>query len=249
MSDLERAPTRADVNRLQKEMVKFPQIQLETRHYFADGMYCRELFRPAGTAIVGKVHKREHFYIVCSGEVTIVGDGYRQTVKGPRILVSEPGTKRAVYAHTDTTCITMHRTDLKDLAEIERELIETDETALFDARNELKFNPEKFRELTAKVIANEKSGFWEDWSKGEQELYKAGDWRAFSVSRGYTEEQIAEYQEWLDMVRIALNSGINPHSFTIDLTTQAALANIARAGGSVEILKSSHAPFESRETP
>ena len=101
-------------------------------------MYCREVFRPAGTVIVGKVHKREHFYIVMFGTVTISGDGYRETVKAPRIFVSQPGTKRAVYAHEDSLCITVHRTDSRDLDEIERELIEEDPTALFDAHNRLK---------------------------------------------------------------------------------------------------------------
>jgi hypothetical protein len=101
-------------------------------------MYVRELFRPAGTTIVGKVHKKEHFYIVMCGEVTIVGDGLRQRVSGPKVFVSRPGTKRAVYAHTDATCMTVHRTDCKDIAMIEAELIEPDDAALYDALNHLK---------------------------------------------------------------------------------------------------------------
>ena len=136
---LQRAPTRADVERLQAEAAKLPQLELETKHYFADGMYCREVFRPAGALIVGKVHKREHFYMVLMGEITVTGDGLPpKTFKAPAILVSAPGTKRAVYAHTDAVCITVHRTDSRDLDEIERELVEDDPTALFDARNHLK---------------------------------------------------------------------------------------------------------------
>jgi len=119
-------------------MISIPQIELQTKHWFADGMYCRELFRPKDTLIVGKVHRREHFYIVLSGEVTVVGDGKRERIKAPRILVSAPGTKRAVYAHEDSICITIHRTDETDLDAIERELVEPDESALFDAHNRLK---------------------------------------------------------------------------------------------------------------
>ncbi len=130
--------TRSCIDRLQAAMLKLPQAVLETKHHFADGMYLRELFRPAGTTIVGKVHKREHFYIVLSGEVTVSGDGYQERICAPRIIVSAPGTKRAVYAHVDSTCITVHRTDSRDLDEIECELIEPDTTALFDARNEHK---------------------------------------------------------------------------------------------------------------
>lgn len=138
MTELALNSTREDIERLQASMVQFPQVVLDTKNYFADGMYCRELFRPKDTTIVGKVHKREHFYIVLSGEVTIVGDGKRERVKAPRIFVSTPGTKRAVYAHEDSVCITIHRTDSRDLDVIERDLIEPDESALFDSHNERK---------------------------------------------------------------------------------------------------------------
>lgn len=130
--------TREDIERLQTAMAALPQVELSTRHYFADGLYCRELARPAGTTIVGKVHLREHLYMVLSGIVTVIGVGTPQTLEAPAILVSAPGTKRAVFAHTDAICCTVHRTDSKDLEEIERELLEPDETALFDAHNKLK---------------------------------------------------------------------------------------------------------------
>lgn len=129
MNDLVRA--------LEDEMRKLPQIQLETKHYFADGMYCRALFRPAGTLIVGKQHRREHFYIVVTGKVQV-----EQNVYGPgSIVVSGPGTKRAVLALEDSLCITVHRTNKKNLDKIERDLIEPDPRALFDARNKLKELP------------------------------------------------------------------------------------------------------------
>jgi mannose-6-phosphate isomerase-like protein (cupin superfamily) len=131
------------IEALQAVMRDLPQATLSTEHHFADGMYCRALFRPADTLIVGKVHKREHFYMVLSGEVTVISDGIKERVKAPRIFVSKPGTKRAVYAHEDSLCITVHRTDKTDLDEIEAELLEPDETAMFDAHNEL-----KLKELT-----------------------------------------------------------------------------------------------------
>jgi len=141
MNALELNPTREDIERLQASLSALPQMELMTRHYWADGMYCRELFRPAGTTIVGKVHKREHFYIVASGIVTVVGDGKRETIEGPKVLVSQPGTKRAVFAHTDATCITVHRTSETDLAAIEHELVEEDATACFGPGNTPKALP------------------------------------------------------------------------------------------------------------
>jgi hypothetical protein len=137
MSELAKTgfPTAADVIALQRAMSSLPQAHLETRHYFADGMYLREVPRPAGTTIVGKVHKKEHFYIVIKGRVTITGEGYRETVDAPRIFVSKPGTKRAVYAHEDSICITVHRVSSEDLTKIEDELVEYDPEALFGPGN------------------------------------------------------------------------------------------------------------------
>jgi mannose-6-phosphate isomerase-like protein (cupin superfamily) len=129
--------TLASIERLQAAAAKLPQAELKTEHAFADGMYCRMLYRPADTLIIGKVHRREHFYMVMSGEVTIVGDGYKERVKAPRVFVSKPGTKRAVYAHEDSLCLTVHRTDETDLDKIEAELIEEDKTAMFDSHNKL----------------------------------------------------------------------------------------------------------------
>lgn len=121
-------------------MLKLPQMQLETSHFFADGMYCRYLPRPAGCLIVGKVHKKEHFYMVCTGTVVVTTDEGVRQITGPKVLVSKPGTKRAVYALTDAVCLTVHRTDRVDLDEIEAELIEQDETALFDSANKLRLS-------------------------------------------------------------------------------------------------------------
>lgn len=130
---------RAAIDHLQREMSGMPQVELPTEHFFADGMYARVLPRPAGTLIVGKVHRKEHFYIVCCGTVRITqGDGAAREVTGPAVLVSAPGTKRAVLALTDATCMTVHRTKKRNLDKIEQELIEPDTHALFDARNKLK---------------------------------------------------------------------------------------------------------------
>jgi len=127
---------RPKVLALEAQMREMPQVELQTSHWFADGMYCRVLERPAGTLIVGKVHKREHFYIVAKGRVQVVMDDGVQVLAAGTVLVSKPGTKRAVLALEDSICMTVHRTNKKNLTKIEKELIEDDPLALFDARNE-----------------------------------------------------------------------------------------------------------------
>ena len=134
------ATTVADINKLQEAAAKLPQAQLFTEHFFIPGVYVRWLFRPADTLIVGKIHRKEHMYLVCSGEVTVVGPGYKERIVGPKMIISKPGTKRAVYAHTDAVCLTIHRTDETDLDKIEKELIEDDPDAMYDAYNHLKLD-------------------------------------------------------------------------------------------------------------
>ena len=129
----------ASVMALQNVMREMPQVALETQHYFADGMYCRVVPRPAGVLIVGKVHKREHFYMVVKGSVAVIQDGTeRRVYEAPAIIVSRPGTKRAVIALEDSVCLTVHRTDKTDVAEIESGIVEPDDTALFGPDNTLK---------------------------------------------------------------------------------------------------------------
>lgn len=121
---------------LQAAMRDMPQVAIETQHLFADGMYARIVPRLAGTLIVGKMHKREHFYIVACGRVAVSdGDGPAVEYGAGTVLVSKPGVKRAVLALEESVCLTVHRTDSTNLDEIEAELVERDETALFDARN------------------------------------------------------------------------------------------------------------------
>jgi len=136
--DLNAVTTRGDVERLQDAMRAMPQIELPTSHLFADGMYSRVMSCPAGSLIVGKVHRREHFFILAKGSMRVTTDAGVTTVDSPAVFRASAGTKRAGLALTDCVCINVHRTASTDLDEIEEELIEPDDRALFDARNMLK---------------------------------------------------------------------------------------------------------------
>lgn len=130
---------RQKVDALQNELSKLPQYEPETKHYFHGGMYCREVFRHAGVLVVGAVHKKEHFYLIVSGTVQITdGEGNAQEVTGPHLFQSKPGTKRAVYAITDTLCMTFHATEAKTVEEAEIELVETDPNSMYSLGNQVK---------------------------------------------------------------------------------------------------------------
>lgn len=130
--------SREQVEALQKALSAMPQVELPTEHIFHGGMYCRQVFRPAGAVIVGKVHKREHFYMVVFGTVAITTDDGVQTVTGPEMFACKPGTKRAVYALTDAMCMTIHRADATTVEEVEPELVEDDPTSMYTIGNHIK---------------------------------------------------------------------------------------------------------------
>ena len=131
-----RPPTMRDqINRLQDELSRLPQYQPQTKHRFHAGMYCREVWRAAGVLVVGKVHKKEHFYLIVCGTVRITTDNGVQRITGPAMLESMPGTKRAVYAETDALCMTFHRTNATDIETAETELVEDEPGTLYAPGN------------------------------------------------------------------------------------------------------------------
>ena len=135
---INQVPTRDQIDRLQAEMVKMPQAKLQTEHFFSPGMYCRRVFRPAGTLIVGKVHKAPHFFLCAMGEIIAWTESGMKKLRPGDVVECQPGTKRVTLAVTDAIGITIHKTDKTDLDEIETELIEPDDLALFDSSNKLK---------------------------------------------------------------------------------------------------------------
>jgi len=86
----------------------------QAKHYFGDGVYARSLLIPAGTAVVGHIHKQNRVCIISQGKCTFVDEWHKRTVTAPWIGEFKAGSKTAVYAHTDTTWIACLGTDLTD---------------------------------------------------------------------------------------------------------------------------------------
>jgi len=80
-----------------------------TSHAFCDGVYRRRFFLPKDAVVVSKVHKKQNWFLLYSGECSIYdGTGETVRIKAPYMMVTEPGTKRIVYAHEDTVLYTFH---------------------------------------------------------------------------------------------------------------------------------------------
>lgn len=132
------APSRADIDELQRAVIAMPQVEPDTTHFFVTGMYCRKVAQAAGILVVGKVHKTPHFFVCVSGELRVWSEGLSVVLKAGDVTESQPGTKRVLYAVTDAVYMNVHKTDKTDLAEIEDDLVEPDHASQFGVGNVLR---------------------------------------------------------------------------------------------------------------
>lgn len=117
--------SKRQIQDFENQLLALPQVEIETKHYIADGMYVREIMIPKGATITGAVHLTETIDILVSGDITIVYDDVRKRLAGHGVYISKAGVKKVAYAHEDTIWITIHTVDnIKDktMEEIEKGL-------------------------------------------------------------------------------------------------------------------------------
>jgi len=99
------------------------EAQCTVKHRFSDGCYLREIFMPAGTRIIGKIHATNHFNILLTGKVTVITAEGREEMTAPHTFSSKAGVQKVVIVHEDCTWQTVHVTESTDIEEIEKEVI------------------------------------------------------------------------------------------------------------------------------
>lgn len=117
------AAKRQQIDRLEAEMRRMPQIEIPTTHTFGPGFYARTIVIPAGATLTGKVHATEHIFIVSRGELLVVTEDGERHIKAPFQMVCRAGMKRAGHALTEVECTNVHITTETDLEQLEAALI------------------------------------------------------------------------------------------------------------------------------
>lgn len=112
--------------RLETALLAMPQLASEPLHTFIAGVYVRTLYIPRGACVVGKLHKKEHVFIMQAGDCLVFTGEVTERLTAPFQMVCQPGAKRAFFAYEDSVITTVHRTDETDLEKIEAELIAKD---------------------------------------------------------------------------------------------------------------------------
>lgn len=102
---------------------ELPTIEMPVKNHFSHGVYGRELLIPAGTVLVGHIHKFENMNVLLEGEMLVTTENGPQRVGAGHLVVSPPGTKRVALALTDCRWLTIHGTHDTDVDKIERQFI------------------------------------------------------------------------------------------------------------------------------
>jgi quercetin dioxygenase-like cupin family protein len=130
LAPLPSKPSLETIQRFEQCLRSLPQLEIETKHHFADGLYAREILIPAGCTLTGKIHRGEHLNFLMKGDITVWTEEGMKRLCAPAVIVSKPGTKRVGHAHEDTVWITVHASKQTSLEALEHELIAPEDPIL-----------------------------------------------------------------------------------------------------------------------
>ena len=99
--------------------------EIPITHKFADGIYIRQMNMKAGQIVVGATHKHLHVWFLMTGRVLINNYGEKIEHVAPCYTISNPGSKRVIYAVEDSIFVNVHKnpTNTKDIKELEKRII------------------------------------------------------------------------------------------------------------------------------
>lgn len=133
----EQLQTRANILRFEELLRSCPDHwegdsdRCPLTHEFPPGLYVRTIEIPAGVVMTGKLHRHQHPNFLHSGTVQVVTEsGGVETITGPKFMISDGWTKRALVALTDVKWTTIHAnpTNSQDLEFLESQIIQPDLT-------------------------------------------------------------------------------------------------------------------------
>lgn len=123
------------IDLFEKFISDYPPVECKLNHKFTKGLYSREIFMPAGSVITSRIHKTQHQFAIIEGEVSVwTKETGMVRYKAPYIGITEPGTRRVLFNHTDVRWITFHPTDLTTVEEIEKAILEPHTNKLLEGK-------------------------------------------------------------------------------------------------------------------
>jgi hypothetical protein len=120
-----------------KQELQFYTPDCPVEHHFAPGVYLRQITMPAGSVIVGHMHKTEHINNIVSGSALVALNGIPSLIQGPCAFNSLAYTRKVLLVLEDMVWQTVHPIDgdgscltpenqLMLVSDIEEDIIEKD---------------------------------------------------------------------------------------------------------------------------
>ena len=114
--------------KLEEQLLRLPQAEIEYIHRFTPGLYTREMVVPAGVIMTGAIHKTQHISIFLEGRMVVPCEGSSKEIVAPIVEIANPGVKRVGVALEDVRWLTVHPTDETDI-EVLEDMLWTNEPA------------------------------------------------------------------------------------------------------------------------
>jgi hypothetical protein len=119
---------------IQNEILKKPQIEVNTEHIIHGGMYIRTIRLAPEVVLVGALIRVSTVLIVSGKTAVFTGEGWIE-LDGYHVIPARAGRKQIFVTREDTSITMIFRTDAKTVAQAEEEF--TDEAeALMSRKNE-----------------------------------------------------------------------------------------------------------------
>lgn len=93
---------RPKVERLERAICQLAQVECPIRHYFAPGLYAREITIPKGAVLTGAIHKTENLVVLSKGRLRLETGGGTMDISAPHTMTCMPGAKNAAVALEDS---------------------------------------------------------------------------------------------------------------------------------------------------
>ncbi len=99
-------------------------------HRFTPGLYIRECHIPKGALLTSATHKTRHPFVISAGRIRVISETEHVEYAAPFTGVTEPGTRRMLYALDDTIWTTFHVTEETDILKIGEQILEPHQNSL-----------------------------------------------------------------------------------------------------------------------
>jgi hypothetical protein len=106
------AKLNAQIDEIEAEMAKYPQVVCPLKHTFTKGMYAREIFMPAGSWIISETHLTQHQYVISKGSVSVWIDEVEYLLQAPYSGITEANTRRMLFVIEDCVWTCFHPTNV-----------------------------------------------------------------------------------------------------------------------------------------